>query len=66
MKYTEKLGLKKPEYSDPADISVLNDNFDIIDKNFVGGAVETNGVAVHILVGSKGAISGIIPENQGE
>ena len=32
MNYTENLNLKKPELSDPAKISDLNDNFDAIDE----------------------------------
>lgn len=32
----------------------------------INGDAKTGGTAMHILVGSKGAISGIIPENQGE
>lgn len=32
MDYTTNLGLKKPAYSDPADIVDINDNMDIIDK----------------------------------
>lgn len=32
MKYTEKLKLKKPDYTDPIDIKDLNENFEIIDQ----------------------------------
>ena len=32
MNYTTNLNLKKPEYTDTADIEDLNDNFDIIDE----------------------------------
>lgn len=32
MNYTTNLNLKKPEYSDTADIEDLNDNFDAIDS----------------------------------
>ena len=32
MNYTTNLNLKKPEYTDTADIADLNDNFDIIDE----------------------------------
>lgn len=31
MKYTAKCGLKKPDYTDKADINDLNDNADIVD-----------------------------------
>lgn len=32
MTETENLKLQKPEYTDPADIEILNANMDIIDK----------------------------------
>ena len=32
MNYTTNLNLKKPEYTDTADIQDLNDNFDAIDE----------------------------------
>ena len=32
MNYTTNLNLKKPEYTDTADIKDLNDNFDTIDE----------------------------------
>ena len=31
MRYTDKLNLKKPDYTDSADVAVLNANMDIID-----------------------------------
>jgi hypothetical protein len=34
MLYTDNIGLKKPAYSEPADIADLNDNSDIIDREF--------------------------------
>lgn len=34
MQYTENLNLNKPEYTDMADVAVLNDNADIIDAAF--------------------------------
>lgn len=32
MKYTSNYNLKKPDYTDPADIQDVNDNADIIDQ----------------------------------
>ncbi len=32
MQYTTNLNLKKPEYTDPADIQNINDNMDVIDE----------------------------------
>lgn len=37
MKYTEKLGLKKPEISDKFDIADFNENMDILDELEGGG-----------------------------
>ena len=37
MTETKNFKLKKPEYNDPADIQVLNDNFDIIDEHLGTG-----------------------------
>lgn len=34
MLYTDNIGLKKPAYSDPADIADINENSDIIDREF--------------------------------
>ena len=41
MKYTKKLGLKKPEISDKFDIADFNENADIIDKNFAKDGSQT-------------------------
>lgn len=38
MTETKNFKLKKPEYNDPADIQVLNDNFDIIDEHLGTGS----------------------------
>lgn len=38
MTETKNFKMKKPEYNDPADIQVLNDNFDIIDEHLGTGS----------------------------
>jgi hypothetical protein len=45
MQYTSNLNLKKPEYTDPADIADINDNMDTLDAKTVLGATPTAATA---------------------
>lgn len=55
MNYTTHLHLKKPELSDPAKISDLNDNFDAIDEALAATlpevTTEDNGAFLRVVEG---------------
>lgn len=54
MKYTTNLNLKKPDYTDPADVQDFNDNFDSIDAE-LSERVKKSSMAITYYVSTTGS-----------
>lgn len=64
MKYTEKLGLKKPELTDYVNIEDINDNMDVLDEEV--GNLKEGSTTIEELQTSNKTLAGAINELKDE